>query len=205
MAGEYLGLIGVVVGAGITGGKEVLFDWRNRRRNARYLAIRTVCLLDQFIDNCASVAADDGTSQGEPAGKDGCYEPQVMAPEFEISSLDGDWKTVPQDLMYALISFPMQVEAANHRISVTAEHSFPPFDDFVEERQLQYAKLGLKAAALADRLRRLYKIPPRTLEDWNPIDYMRAQLNKLEQRRRAVAAQPNTLIDLELLDTRSLG
>ena len=197
MAGEYLALIGVVVGAGITGGKEVLFDWRNRRRNARYLAIRTVCLLDRFIDDCASVAADDGTSQGQPAGKDGCYESQVTAPDFEINSLDGDWKAIPQDFMYALISFPMHVEAADHRVSGAMENSSPPFEDVIDERQFQYAKLGLKAAPLAEKLRRHYQIPARTFEIWNPIEYMHEKLVTLKQQREAAAQGFHPLINLD--------
>ena len=35
-------------------------DWRSIKSDATYLAIRIVCVLDKFVEDCASTAIDDG-------------------------------------------------------------------------------------------------------------------------------------------------
>lgn len=185
MSDGWWGLGGVVVGAAIAGGKEVIFDLLNRHRNARYLAIRMVCLLDRYVDGCVEVVEDDGTVDGRPANPDGTHESQAEYPDFPIDGLDGDWKSMPAHLMYALLGFPNAIEAARHRISGEAEHAMPPdYEEVFEERRFQFAKLGLRVSDLADELRRRNKIPAREFDGWDPIDYLRTRLAAIEKSRK---------------------
>lgn len=197
MADGWWGLGGVVVGASITWIKDLVIDARCQRRNARYLAIRAVCLLDRYLDGCVAVVGDDGTVQGRPANPDGTCEVQVATPLFPIEALDGDWKAIPQQLMYALLSLPNVIEEAHQRIGAEFENAFPPdYGEGFEERQFQYATLGLQVAKLAKELRHTYDIPPRAIGDWNPVDYLREQLGRIEARREQARARSDSLGDL---------
>jgi hypothetical protein len=50
------GVLGVVVGVVMPISRE----WLARSRDARYLAIRIVCILDRYVEDCASTAIDSG-------------------------------------------------------------------------------------------------------------------------------------------------
>ena len=56
MSDAWVGFVGVIVGALITGGKEVIASWITRRRDAAYLAIRIVYMLDRYEEGCAKVS-----------------------------------------------------------------------------------------------------------------------------------------------------
>ena len=87
--------------------------------------------------------------------------------------------------MYEILSFPNQIDAANHRIDGAFEYDAgpPDYEEGFEERQYQYAVLGLKAAYLADQLRTNYGVPMRECSDWNPIEYLNAQKVKIFEIR----------------------
>jgi len=74
-----------------------LSDSRNR-----YLAIGVVCVLDKYIDDCATVSGDDG----EPTGDQGEYQSTTKAPAAPIYPSDVDWHSIKYELMYAIRSLP---------------------------------------------------------------------------------------------------
>jgi len=144
--------MGVLVGT-------ALVPWiRNRDsriRAARYLAIRLVCILDKYLEDCAAVAIDWGRE-----GPKGDLEPQVSAPPLPSYPADIDWRSIDYALMYELLSLPTMAEKAAGIISGASENAFPPdYEDYFETRNFQYATLGLKAFELAKKLRSKYKIP----------------------------------------------
>jgi hypothetical protein len=144
MSEAVIGLIGVMVGALITGASEFWKERRTRKKNAEYLAIRIVSLLDRYVEGCTEVAGDDGLCQGQP-DEDGCRRIQVEVPELHIQLIDVDWRSIPATLMYQILSFPNKIDAANHRIHGEFEHasSPPDYEEGFEERRYQYALLGL--------------------------------------------------------------
>ena len=172
MSEAVIGLIGVVVGALITGASEFWKERRARKKNAEYLAIRIVSLLDRYVEGCTEVAGDDALCQGQP-DKDGCRRVQVEVPELHFQSIDVDWRSIPATLMYQILSFPNKIDAANHRIHGEFEYasSPPDYEEGFQERRYQYALLGLAASGMADELRTRYGIPAREYGDWNPIKY----------------------------------
>jgi hypothetical protein len=179
-----IGFVGVVIGAIIAGAKDLWADWRFRRKNAQYLAIRIVSILDRYIEGCTEVVSDDGLYHGQP-NADGCRQIQVSTPKFDIQSIDVDWKAIPVNLMYDILSFPNFVDAANHRIGDAFEYAAdsPDYEEGFEERQYQYAILGLKSSSLADKLRSTYGIPAREYDEWNPIESLTECRKRIEAIR----------------------
>ena len=183
------GLAGVIIGAFLAWFQAAWSDRRVRERHARYLAIRAVCVLDRYLDSCADVAIDDGLCEGQ-LNDEGCLEPQVSLPPPPAFSDDMDWKSIPHELMYRLLSLPSDAEVANRMIDGIAEHDTPPdYARFFEERQYQYAKLGLRAFKLTNEIRKGYGIPSREWGEWNPVEHLGNVKTNIEQDRLKRAAR----------------
>lgn len=180
-----IGLLGVVVGASITAAREHWASKASVQKNAEYLAIRVVSVLDGFAEKCADVVGDDGLSCGQ-RGQDGCRSVQVSTPDSSVESLDVDWKSIPSNLMYEILTLPNRVSAANKNIAGVWEFAADPpdYSEFFEERQIQYGELGLKAASLSDELRKLYGIPARKYRDWNPVEYLSEGMDRAIATRK---------------------
>ena len=173
------GLAGVIVGTVLPWFRD---RWNNKRQ-ARYLAIRVVCVLDEFQEQCTSVVGDDGVCFGQRDAED-YLEPQVAQPKGLPLPSDVDWRSIDHGLMYKILAFPSRIEGENRSISFAAEHSFPPdYDEFFEERQYRYACLGLDAAALTQTLRTTYGIPPQEFGDWDSVGYLTDEKTKIEKQR----------------------
>lgn len=167
------GLLGVALGAFLAIFKDVLFKRSERKRNANYLAIRVVSLLDEFINGCVAVIFDDGTYHGQ-RDEDGYRRAQVSTPEIAPLNLDVDWKSIQPILMYEILSLPNLKSEADIQISGSSEYSASPpdFEEFFEERQSQYSELGLKAIKLATKLRKQHSIPENTYKNFSPAEEM---------------------------------
>jgi hypothetical protein len=163
-------------------------------RHARYLAIRVVCRLDPFVSECCDVVGDSGVPDSE-----GILTPRVDDPTLTLPE-DVDWKTIPSDLMYRILSFPNDLDTANQSIRfVGDEIAFPPdYEEYYDARTLQFGRLGLRAITLADEIRRTYGIPPRDYANWNPRDVLTKEIEETEKRQRERAADIPDLTDGEL-------
>lgn len=60
-----LRLIGVIVGAAIPFFQTYWINKQDKEKNARYLAIRIVFILDKFMEDCVEVVKDDGLFHGQ--------------------------------------------------------------------------------------------------------------------------------------------
>lgn len=173
------GLFGVVVGAVLPWFRQA---WNNKRQ-ARYLAIRIVCLLDEFLDECTNVVGDDGLCFGQ-RNADGYLEAQVSQPTGLPLPSDVDWRTIDHRLMYEILALPSRIERDNRSISFAGEHAVPPdYREFFEERQYRYACLGLDVAALTQSLRSIYGIPEQEMGEWDPVGYLTKEKVKIEECR----------------------
>jgi len=87
---------------------------------------------------------------------------------------------------YEILNFPLNLESANSFIDSTFEHaaSPPDYSEGFEERQYQYALLGVRANVLALKLRSLSKLPQKEIGDWDSIQYMKDQKLKIEEVRK---------------------
>jgi hypothetical protein len=177
-------LIGVCLGALLTIGRELYAEKRSNKKDAEYLAIRLICLFDTFMENCASVVGDDGLFHGQ-TDEQGCSRIQVLVPELNIHIDDVNWKALPSELMYDILSFPNLVSDANRLIDSTFEFSASPpdFSEGFEERQNQYSILGIKASIISDKLRSKYKIPKNQITNWDIVEYMLEEQRKIKDLR----------------------
>lgn len=194
MSQAIFGLLGVFVGAFLTWFKEEWAERRTRSRHACYLAIRVVCVLDKYVEGCAEVTVDDGLCYGQ-LDKDGNPSPQVEEPDSPTYPADIDWKSIDHDLMYKILAFPNEVDAANRAIRSACEFGGP--DDIFQERRYQYARLGLVAVGIAERLRNMYGIHPLTVGDWDPIEHLRSSKEQIDKIRRDRQNNPSDIIAIE--------
>jgi hypothetical protein len=177
------GLVGVLLGSALVTLKEWWFSYRLDMRDARFLAVQVVGRLDRYVFACAEVVADDGLSHGQ-SDEHGYSVAQVELPKFIPEALSVEWRSIPAELMYEILDLPYKAEVAAHIIAGASENADPPdFDDFFEERQLQYASLGLQAAAIASRLRNHAKLPERSIAHWDPIASMADKKLQIEGLR----------------------
>jgi hypothetical protein len=150
-------------------------DRRVKKSEAQYLAIRVVCVLDKFVEDCASTTIDDGEED-----QDGETVPQVHAPAPPNYPTDVNWKSIKNALMYRLLSLPALTERGANLVQGATEHSFPPDNrQFFEARTESYATLGLQAFGLAKELRDAYEIGPPQFLEWDPVGRMEEELRKL--------------------------
>jgi len=191
-------LIGVVLGVLLNAMKEWWFQKGKSKKDLEYLAIRISCALDSFVNGCADVVADDGLCCGQ-LDQDGCRSIQTKTPNFDPLSFEVEWKALPANLMYEVLSLPNQLEAANHKISGAFEYaaSPPDYEEGFEERQMQYATLGLQAHDLASKLRSIGKLPHQvapTPEEWNPVQFMKEEIDKIEKLQEERNARHKALM-----------
>ena len=173
MESAIFGLIGVVVGSVLTTLKEFWFETRKRKKDAVFLATHVSTLLDRFVERCVDVARDDGLLDGQ-RDEQGCKSPQVEVPRFEPHIVQVEWKSLDAQLMYDVLDFPNRVIAVERSIQATTEYVAgpPDFEEFFEERRIQYSGLGIEAAQLALRLRREGGIVARPERHWSPVDQL---------------------------------
>lgn len=184
MESAIFGLIGVVIGGLLTVAKEWWFQNRKSRKDAEYLSIQVSGELERYVASCADVVGDDGLCEGRP-DENGYRTSQVKPPEFDLKSFNVEWKSLPTNLMYEVLDFPYKAELASQSISAVFEFvSTPPdFWEGLEERQFQYATLGIAASQLATKLRSHVGLPARRVGDWNPVRYMEEQISAIELER----------------------
>ena len=178
MSAAIFTLLGTILGAALTWGKDWWLGRNERSRHAAYLAVRVICILDEFMSGCSDVVSG--------AGNEDLPLPNVHNPTFPPFPDDLDWKTISPALMYQILKFPTEIKAADSRIDFIGDvvASLPDYSEAVEERQYQYALLGLKADDLANRLRATYDIPKRDDSGWNPVEQFRKMQADIEAGRR---------------------
>ncbi|MGJ7030937.1 hypothetical protein [Niabella hirudinis] len=192
MTEAIFGLIGVLMGSAISLFQSYWADNRITRKSARYLAIRVVCILDKYLEDCTEVVKDDGLSFGQRSSE-GYLEPQVKAPGAPVFPDDVDWKSIDHELMYQILSFPSQVEYADRLIKGTRNFADPPdFEDWFNERKFHYSQFGLEAYRLSEELCRKYSIQKKIYNNWDPVADLKSELNKvMERRQRRIQSHSN--------------
>lgn len=178
-----IGLAGVVIGSLIGVAKDWLLSGSKKKKDMEYLAARVVTVLDEFAEGCASVAGDNGTSYGQP-DEQGCYSPQVEPPEIGFHGLEVVWTALPGYLLYEVMNFPNEVAAVKRYLNAAVETADPPYDDYMEERQYEYAKLGVKADHFASKLRTVTGFPSKEVYKWDSVIYMEGQIHMIDKRNR---------------------
>ena len=185
MESAIFGLVGVVLGALLAVAREWWFQNLKNKKDAEYLSILVSCDLERYAARCAEVVGDDGLCEGRP-DENGCRSIQVETPKFEPHVFSVEWKSLPAHLMYEILDLPYMAELANKSVLAAFEYeAVPPnFLEGFEERQLQYACLGLSALKLAEKLRSYVGLPQRNVREWNLTEYMEEHRANIESLRK---------------------
>lgn len=187
----WIGVAGVVVGALLGAGLTLLREWifhhTKVQKDRAHLAILVSAQLDRFVMGCAEVVDDNGLWRGQP-DKDGNHVAQTTSPTFEPGTLDVEWKSLPVELMHRVLDFPFAIEQVEAKLQKIGDDADPPeYAEWFDERQFSYAKLGDKAATLADELRAAIGIPMRPTEEWRARRHTSERLEQIERRRRQLS------------------
>lgn len=181
-----IGLLGVALGVILTYWREFLTQRRKDKKDLGYLAAIVSAQLDRFVSGCCEVVGDDGLDRGN-RDEHGYRTTQVATPKFDPVGLSVEWRSLPSGLMFEILDMPYRIDVVNGGISNTLEFAADPpdFELFFEQRQYEYAKLGLQAAEMAKRLRKLAGYPERERSEWDPLAYMQEEMQKIDDVRKA--------------------
>jgi hypothetical protein len=106
-------------------------DSRTKKSEAKYLAVRVVCVLDKFVEDCASTAIDSGE-----VDEHGNSIARLNAPDPPTYPNDVNWKSIDDTLMYKLLSLPASTERAANYVQGSTENAFPPhYSEYFEGKQ----------------------------------------------------------------------
>jgi hypothetical protein len=190
MSEAIFGIAGVIIGALLTW----LKDWKTEKhlldRHARYLVIRVICILDEFLKRCAEVVADDGLVDGQ-LNREGNLEFQVPLPDSPSFPEDVDWKSINHETMYKILAIPGRVEAENRAINFLWDEY--GCIDYFKERQYRYACLGLDIGELARELRCEYGIPNQKLDNMDSMKFLEERKDAIDRKRKRRDSQPSIL------------
>lgn len=157
----------------------ILKERRARKREAKYLAVRVVCVLDRFVEDCASTAIDSGEEDEK-----GYCVPQVQAPDPPTYPNDINWKSIGDSMMYKVLWLPAATERAANYVQGSTDNASPPdYGEYFEARTESYANLGLQAHELSRMLRKQYNLPPVEFLAWDPISRMEDELRRISNRQ----------------------
>ncbi|MFH4717257.1 hypothetical protein WKW58_23210 [Vibrio alginolyticus] len=172
-------VLGGLVGFFLTLIKELTAEKKSKAAETYYLTILVSSSIEQFIVGCSEVVADNGTED-----QDGYTYYHSQAPSFAPLDLDVDWKILPPDLLYSLLSLPQLIHEANAYISAVSEYAATPpdFAEFYEARTTKYAALGLLAIQMSDQLRELGGLPKRKVEEWGDRQTFLLAIHETEER-----------------------
>ncbi|MBE3654829.1 hypothetical protein [Vibrio navarrensis] len=180
-----IGLVGVIVGALVTGLKDWITSYLSKKARKKYLATRVVSMLEIFVDNCALVLSDDGTVCGQP-DKDGYYYPQVKTPTFEPLLLDVDWLSIDANLMHKILYLPNEVYMADSKIQSIWDYNpnHPEHPEIFEERYYQYSRLAIKANEIISELCKESGIKISEEHKWFDADLFVNKFKLIEEQRK---------------------
>jgi hypothetical protein len=153
-------ILPLVVGTGLlsslaTAILTLTWGWWTKRsenkRNAAYLAIRLVVILERFaIDSNALIT--DQTLYDQSGGEYGANAHTL--PDLETFPEEQSWITLQPTLLARVLTFPNEL-----RLSNLAVASWTGSEDVIQEALNQCGKLGYRAWALAHDLRTQYRLP----------------------------------------------
>ncbi|GAB0056032.1 hypothetical protein SIID45300_00331 [Candidatus Magnetaquicoccaceae bacterium FCR-1] len=154
-------IISTLLGSGITWGKEWHLQKRSQDRDAHYLAVRVICVLDQFASDCCAVACDDGIwdPQENPDPQGRLFE-KVKEPESILLPDDVNWKSIDNTILHKTLSLPFKLKRVKKLVNEQTEYAI--YDDgylLFQTRQYEYACLGLDVIETTEKLKSIYKIP----------------------------------------------
>lgn len=157
-------------------------------RERLFIATELITLLEQYAEDCAAVASDDGEPFYEPNRQEERVAKTSFPVPLNFETVSGDWRSLPADLMYRIRELPVMRNEAMRAIEDGWENSSPPDREYYfSARQFESSRMGLKAIHLARLLRRLCKLPRSRLNKsaWSAQPVMLRVLRHERKQRRS--------------------
>lgn len=120
-----------------------------KQKELYFIGTELVCLLELFADRCSDVACNT-----EPNKKNWSLK---ELPLLSLEGTEGDWRSLPPELLFHIRSLPAQNREARYVIEDVFLNCTPP--EVTECARYQYARLGVKVLLMAYRLRRVCGLP----------------------------------------------
>lgn len=195
---EDFGLWGVAGGIVLTAGVTTLGTWWVTRytlkteaeataagrkeeieRHATFLAVRVASILDPFVMSCIDVVNDKGAYDARGERTTTTSDPALALPQ------DVDWKSIDPHHMDLVLTLPNEIMNAEKSIAFLADHiaTPPDYEEIYNERQYQWARIGLLALNLAAELRERYGLSKRDYSRYDPRDVLERAFKKEDEMR----------------------
>lgn len=177
-------MIGGAVGAVIGHITNHYIGWYKENKQSsperKFICAELIFLLEDYAKKCAEVATDDGEYTGEQGEAQSAISPPKL---LDYTSIKGNWRSLSSEIMYRVCSLPAEQKEAGRKVSASWEYeAYPPdYKDYFETRQYQYSLLGLKAAQIAEDVRKQNKFPDGDLCEWT-IPTMEKKVKTYEKK-----------------------
>ena len=174
----------VVLGGIVTISAQIflsLFTWfkesrsakNKKRKEAEFLAINLVIVLDDFVGECFNSINDPMLQDAQ-----GYWHTTVKYPT--ISLPEGEYITLPSNLMFEIISIPKRLRDVIENLKILREESYPPdYPEYHAYRREYFSRVGLQALNQIHALNKHYQIPEiRNDDQYNPKEFFMHFINK---------------------------
>lgn len=170
--------------------RERLAAQEKLQREQLFIGAELVYLLERFAQACIYPAEDIGYTDDK-----GNMTLIHTLPEFDYSTVTGDWRSLPNELIYRLFEFPVNHEEARRSVDA-ASKNIATYSDLISGRlQMESSRLGLIAIQLSRDLRRLCKMPDDQMSkyEWSTWKVLeRINQRCMENLVRKMRIKPNT-------------
>ncbi|KDA94262.1 hypothetical protein [Pantoea agglomerans] len=141
-----------------------------RNRERYFIATEIVFLLERFAQACVEPAEEPSELDDE-----GYITTLHEFPPFDYTTVTGDWRALPDDLIYKLSEFPVKHEEARRRVNPTRKKMTSMRDIMFGPLQTGASSLGLSALRLSRELRVLCGMPEDEMSEfewstWNVLE-----------------------------------
>lgn len=163
------------------------FEEDKRQKELTYISTELIILLEQYAEDCAVVAADDGELVCEPNRQEERVPKSSYPVRLNYETVTGDWRSLPPVLMFRIRELPLLRTNAMGAIEDAWANSTPPdHSELFRARQYAFSRLGLKAIHLSRQLRRECGLPSSRLDasSWSAQPVMLRVLGRERKQRR---------------------
>lgn len=154
------------------------------QRERYFIATGLVFLLERFAQRCVYSAYESGFNEPEH----GHFRVNHTLPELSYDGIDGDWRSLPPELMFRLSQMPVLQQEAKQSIE-SAFGNDNPYDGStgLSEINKHSSRLGLRAIRLSRELRQICSMPHDDLSAhhwsaWRMLSIARARSINAELR-----------------------
>ena len=155
MMGAAIAVIGWSVFARAQVAAEARLQGRAAEQAAHHLAVQTVIALDDFVGACHAAAYDRPDFNPADPGDFMFHmgDPALVLPK------EADWSLLTPELVDEMLWMPYRIRNVMDGLE-SLELEPPGLDRFFEHRQEDFAKLGLRALDLIDKIVDAYDLTP---------------------------------------------